>query len=275
MLARRGTLFMMGPSVRWLTLLAPALGACSLLTSLDGTTGGPTDVAPGAHGGVDSAAVDGGTSGGDGGTGCAALGGVFCADFDRGSFSEGWTSFALPHGTMTADTAAFVSSPASLLVTLPPKNDYYIGPALEKRMEGPWETIHCKFRFRRDGVGTSGITIANLVVETTAGELAVDARTDTAGGKMHVTTYDATGNNEVSDYQYPNLGFEVGEWHTVGLQLTRQAGSVFIDGNEAAKIAHARSATPLRASVSLGAPGGTPDTATWKLRFDDFHCLTN
>jgi hypothetical protein len=114
-----------------------ALAACSLVTSLDGLTGGPsTDAAVDAP--VDDAALDshadaplpitdGGTDATDADAGpwCARHPSQFCVDFDQPpSISARWDTIFYPSNdaaaaTIALDGVTFVSGPSSALVKLP------------------------------------------------------------------------------------------------------------------------------------------------------------
>jgi hypothetical protein len=100
-----------------------ALAACSLVTSLDGYTGGPTagspDAGPAGEAGAPDAASDGAADAG--GSFCATSRPdvTFCLDFDERGLAVADLT-ASSNGSYVVDTTKSTSPPGSLLATVTP-----------------------------------------------------------------------------------------------------------------------------------------------------------
>lgn len=143
--------------------------SCTLLVSTTGLTGNvakdaAASDAPNAGDARDAlAAGDGGADApADGGPFCASHGGAtFCADFDQGDAQAGWTTSGSggAGGSLSLDTTAYVSAPASLvaIASAGQSSGFGLGVRLEKKMTMPVapRSAHLSYDLRLDGADST------------------------------------------------------------------------------------------------------------------------
>jgi hypothetical protein len=243
--------------------LAAALGAgavtaCSLVTSLDGYTGGATPTTGSEAGGLEAGRADAATQDGDAGLACPGASNV-CLDFEEGDRGA-WDDTNVTNG------ATATVEQGSLVVTVPTGSG---GSAacFSKRLPDGVTRIDVDVDVVADALGSLDFDILglrgsashNLTLQIRAGKLELDEDTAPDGSTDEILT---------------NTGFVFdAAWHHLRWTNQIAGGSatveVFVDGvKRGTWTMDARDyATPT--TFDLGDCVIVPLTTAWKIRFDN------
>lgn len=254
---------------------------CSLLTSTSGLSGGAAtqsdggaDSFAGGEASPDASPLDGPSMDAEAGPpGCAA-GELFCADFDEGTVDNGWSALSAGVGTMTVDTAAFVSPGRSVLVTLPRTVGYTQAITLSKAVLGGFQSFRCSFSIRRDEIGTSAVSFASLEVATEDGDIVtLHANAGATQGSVAVRYYSADAGTTTPQETPASVAFAPGAWHEMSFEIDRTVARSTIDGVMSASFEHGNPQTPVRAIFKIGGLEiDNTNDVPWKFRFDNVRC---
>lgn len=281
---------------------ALALVSCSLFVSLDGLSGdaGTADEGGAADEGIRDAATDAASSDAQQRSDapfCASFSTppTLCDDFDEMPLGAPWDKPDLQDaGTLSLDDASFLSSPNSLLVTIPdpPSDVSFQSVGLTKTWTSGGTAdasrMHCELDLRVEENGTVGNFYVLVVTQTSASSPANFSSFSIIGGPGQWIAQEYESFVDGGEFEPPQTdldGVLTGLWRHLVLDLNFKAQTVsygvtdtHLDGTVAdAGFATTSMIAPQDANarwISVGlrpnyAPSGT---TTWQTRFDDVWC---
>ncbi len=273
------------------------MGGCTILVGTSGLTGGgpPADAgagdAPqadvrgetgGDGGGIhdapsDAPAGDGGLAG-EAGSWCASQGQhFFCADFDEGSATAGWSSVDLQATQgMLGLSPQYVSPPTSFLSSTPAHSSGSMEARVVESVPTVPSHVHAEFdMFPCTAMTTGYYEVAKIHAYSTGFSGGVDV--DISGTEdIVVDEYGDDGGELVTDLK-PSPGYQLGRWNHVALDvvLDPSAGSVtlVLDRATAPSVSQSgmRTLTPGTTNVDfvLGLWSGGGNDPACEVDFDD------
>ncbi len=268
-------------------LAAMCSPACSLLTSVDGLTGGAaaTEGGPGAQDSGDASLgesstplVDGG-DGGDAGPWCLThkADAAYCEDFDTDGLAAWDAVIEGAGGTTKPDPGAATSAPYSMLSDLPGANAGKVEAYIARKalLPATSASFDADFRLEKANTASSQLQIGKLLEIDVNGDgtwelgLAINDKR-----KLVVFQYNYASNGYAEAFVYPTP-VALGAWTRVGLHLRLQntLDGVFDMDIDGARVATAVPVQPLSAKspfrLFIGAIyTSTPHTG-WTLRTDN------
>jgi hypothetical protein len=249
--------------------------ACTLVTSLDGLSGGATDAAtPEASvdagvdtgGGTPDAAADAPETGRDAtvdaGTFCArqSPAPTFCKDFDDGPVDFDWSSIVRTHGEVALDTAFATSAPFAARFTR--TADGCQGTSLDKVLPGLVNEAHLRFQLRLgtadggvpSGSFLGGFNLASATAPACTMLLELDVMAGISFGLAAQADYPDGGG--LRDYVAASRYPVPGAWTLVELDAVPDAGAwsiaMRLDGVQVMKKTFATCPAPSTMSFGLG-----------------------
>jgi hypothetical protein len=280
-------------NVRWAVVVATAgvaTAACSALTSFDGLpAGAATDASNG--GDAKSGDANGSSTSDSGvasdapltGTGfCATMapGFAFCDDFDTprdgGPFSAWDLTSLTSGGTVTIDTAAFVSSPASMLATSP-EGGTGTASSLTKHFSGHTRTSVALDLRLDESDSTSSSLLEIHLNPAPAGYSDYRAALIFSAGKVTLDAF-YTGTQGTKDTSAP-VAIDFSSWHrvTLGLDTTPVPQAYVKDGTGALLATLSLPAAGMgltEQDVNVGIAFIKGNTSEWRVRADNVAVFT-
>ena len=234
-----------------------ACAGCTLLTSLEGLSGG-ADAAtdPAAETGTTTTDATADTSMTvEAGAGCAALGQhAFCADFDTaGSLTDGWDRFRIAPGTGALDTALFSSPPRSAMLRIAASSPGCTYAKLEKNFAGTFGKATLAFDMRvgspSGAIPSEAMSVAGIGI---GGKCA--AFVYPYGSMPFVYRQDDPSGNSGQALALQSA-VSVGAWHRVSLTFSTTSSPYIVvqgDGVTLGTITTLPAACQIRGAVGIG-----------------------
>jgi hypothetical protein len=262
-------------------LMGGAFAGCLLSADFDNLQGGEPAAqvdadsdAPGDSSSArdDGAVVDAPTS--DAGTspGCSAADAQFCADFDRGALSDGWTRLEVTGGDASRDPATFVSPPYSFVSSTPSLDSAGSSKArLVKEFGLTISEVHLRMRVRIDAADPNNQDAELVSVAFLPGtNYTLYLMLRSGGDELmeYVPPGDAAGSWTMRHALKGAI--PRGAWTTVSVDvsLTVPAVSVSIEGSEVLDTAITPGKTSASPVLRVGT-NATGPSAPWQVHIDD------